>query len=94
MKGTSRTVGRGCQVDSAPAQRHLYLVDLLVDIRAELMEHAGASGLKVRHPLLEAESLRDHFAVLDSRGRSRFAKRSPEPPLNVNGGCDKSTPGV
>ena len=46
MKRESRTVDRSDQVDS-PAQRHLPLVDLLVDTRAELMELAVASGLKV-----------------------------------------------
>ena len=48
MKRESRTVDRSHQVDS-PAQRHLPLVDLLVDTRAELMELAVASGLKVLH---------------------------------------------
>ena len=46
MKRESRTVDRSDQVDS-PSQRHLPLVDLLVDTRAELMDLAIASGLKV-----------------------------------------------
>ena len=46
MKRESRTVDRSDQVDS-PSQRHLPLVDLLVDTRVELMELAVASGLKV-----------------------------------------------
>lgn len=54
MKRESRTVNRTHQVDS-PAQRHLPLVDLLVDMRAELMELAVASGLKVFHTMLEAD---------------------------------------
>lgn len=54
MKRESRTVDRTHQVDS-PAQRHLPLVDLLVDMRAELMELAVASGLKVFHTMLEAD---------------------------------------
>jgi hypothetical protein len=37
MKRESRTVDRSHQVDS-PLQRHLPLVDLLVDARAELMD--------------------------------------------------------
>ena len=43
MKRESRTVDRSHQVDSS-TQRHLPLVDLLVDMRAELMELAVASG--------------------------------------------------
>jgi putative transposase len=49
----SRTVDQSNQVDSGPTQRHLPLVDLLVDTRAELMELAVASGLKVLHAMLE-----------------------------------------
>ena len=52
MKRESRTVDRSHQGDS-PTQRHLPLVDLLVDTRAELMELAVASGLKVLHTMLE-----------------------------------------
>ena len=52
MKRESRTVDRSDQVDS-PTQRHLPLVDLLVDTRAELMELAVASGLKVLSTMLE-----------------------------------------
>ena len=54
MKRESRTVDRSHQVDS-PLQRHLPLVDLLVDTRAELMELAVASGLKVLQTMLEAD---------------------------------------
>ncbi len=54
MKRESRTVDRSHQVDS-PTQRHLPLVDLLVDTRAELMELAVASGLKVLTTMLEAD---------------------------------------
>ena len=52
MKRKSRTVDRSHQVDS-PGQRRLPLVDLLVDTRAQLMELAVASGLKVLHTMLE-----------------------------------------
>src|SRR6266498_2182472 len=52
MKRESRTIDRSHQVDIA-TQRHLPLVDLLVDTRAELMELAVASGLKVLHTMLE-----------------------------------------
>jgi putative transposase len=54
MKRESRTVDRSHQVDS-PSQRHLPLVDLLVDTRTELMELAVASGLKVLQTMLEAD---------------------------------------
>lgn len=54
MKRESPTVDRSNQVDS-PSQRHLPLVDLLVDTRAELMELAVASGLKVLHTMLEED---------------------------------------
>ena len=53
MKRESRTVDRSNQVDSP--QRHLPLVDLLVDTRAELMELAVASGLKVLTTMLEED---------------------------------------
>src|SRR2546425_9695098 len=54
MKRESHTIDRSHQVDS-PAQRHLPLVDLLVDTRAELMELAVASGLKVLTTMLEED---------------------------------------
>ena len=54
MKRESHTITRSHQVDS-PAQRHLPLVDLLVDARAELMELAVASGLKVLTTMLEED---------------------------------------
>lgn len=54
MKRESRTVDPSHQVES-PTQRHLPLVDLLVDTRAELMELAVASGLKVLTTMLEAD---------------------------------------
>jgi len=52
MKRESRTVDRSHQIES-PSPRHLPLVDLLVDTRAELMELAVASGLKVLTTMLE-----------------------------------------
>jgi putative transposase len=54
MKRESHTIDRSDHVDS-PAQRHLPLVDLLVDTRAELMELAMASGLKVLITMLEED---------------------------------------
>lgn len=54
MKRESRTDDQSHQVDSS-TQRHLPLVDLLVDTRAELMELAVASGLKVLTTMLEAD---------------------------------------
>src|SRR5438128_11182534 len=53
MKKESHTIDRSHQVDSA--QRHLPLVDLLIDTRAELMELAVASGLQVLHTMLEED---------------------------------------
>jgi putative transposase len=52
MKRESCTVDQPHQVDSS-AQRHLPLVDLLVDTRSELMELAVASGLMVLQTMLE-----------------------------------------
>src|SRR5437773_6402569 len=54
MKRESHTVDRSHQIDS-PAQRHLPLVDLLVDTRTELLELAVASGLKVLTTMLEED---------------------------------------
>ena len=54
MKRESHTVDRSHQVDSS-AQRHLPLVDLLVDTRTELMELAVASGLRVLTTMLEED---------------------------------------
>lgn len=54
MKRKSRTADRSHQVDSS-TQRHLPLVDLLVDTRSELMELAITSGLKVLTTMLEED---------------------------------------
>jgi putative transposase len=54
MKRESRTVDRSHQVGPS-SQRHLPLVDLLVDTRSELMELAVASGLKVLTTMLEED---------------------------------------
>jgi putative transposase len=54
MKRESHTIDRSDQVDS-PTQRRLPLVDLLVDTRAELMELAVVSGLKVLTTMLEED---------------------------------------
>jgi len=54
MRKESRTVDQAHQADSV-TQRHLPLVDLLVDTRAELMELAVASGLKVLQTMLEED---------------------------------------
>ena len=53
MKKESHTIDRSLQ--DSPAQRHLPLVDLLVDTRAELMELAVVSGLKVLTTMLEED---------------------------------------
>jgi putative transposase len=73
MKRESRTIDRSHQLDS-PVQRHLPLVDLLVDTRAELMELAVASGLKVLHTMLEADRTAicgPRYAHLPERAASR-----------------------
>src|SRR5437660_12604684 len=54
MKRESRRVDRLHQAVS-PAQRHLPLVDLLVDTRAKLLELAVTSGLKVLTTMLEED---------------------------------------
>jgi putative transposase len=54
MKRESRTLDRSHQPGS-PGQRHLAVVDLLVDTRAELMELAVNSGLKVLTTMLEED---------------------------------------
>lgn len=54
MKRESRTVDRSRQVDSS-LQRHLPLVDLLVDTRTELFELAVRSGLKVLEAMMEED---------------------------------------
>lgn len=73
MKRESRTIDRSHQLD-LPVQRHLPLVDLLVDTRAELMELAVASGLKVLHTMLEADRTAicgPRYAHLPERAASR-----------------------
>lgn len=81
MKRESRTVDPSDQVDS-PVQRHLPLVDLLVDTRAELMELAVASGLKVLTTMLEE----DRTAICGPRyhhRRERTASRAGTVPSEV-----------
>ncbi len=75
MKKESGTVDRRRQVDSPSPQRHLPLVDLLVDTHAELMELAVAPGLKVLHTMLEDDRTGDLRAVLPAPGRSRRVAR-------------------
>jgi putative transposase len=81
MERESRIVDRSHQVDS-PIQRHLPLVDLLVDTRAELMELAVASGLKVLSTMLEE----DRTAVCGARSQhqsQRQASRAGTVPSEV-----------
>src|SRR5258707_14649019 len=81
MKRESHTIDRSRQVDS-PAQRHLPLVDLLVDTRAELMELAVASGLRVLTTMLEE----DRTAICGPRYQhqaERQASRSGTVPSEV-----------
>jgi len=69
MKRESRTVDGVHQADS-PRQRHLPLVDLLVDTRAELMELAITSGLKVLTTMLEE----DRTAICGPRYQHQAAR--------------------
>jgi putative transposase len=81
MKRESRTVDRSHQLD-APGQRHLPLVDLLVDTRAELLELAVRSGLKVLTTMLED----DRTAICGPRYRhqpARTASRAGTVPSEV-----------
>lgn len=81
MKRESRTADQSHQVES-PSQRHLPLVELLVDARAELMELAVASGLKVLQTMLEA----DRTAICGSRYQhqtDRVASRAGTVPSEV-----------
>jgi putative transposase len=71
MKRESRIVDRSHQVDS-PTQRHLPLVDLLVDTRAELMELAVSSGLKVLSTMLEE----DRTAMCGPRYQHQSARQA------------------
>ena len=70
MKRESHTIDRSHQVDSA--QRHLPLVDLLIDTRAELMELAVASGLKVLTTMLEE----DRTAICGPRYQHQAARQA------------------
>jgi putative transposase len=54
MKRESCTLDRSHQIESS-TQRHLPLVDVLVDTRSELMELAITSGLKVLSTMLEED---------------------------------------
>jgi putative transposase len=71
MKRESHTVDRSHQVDSS-AQRHLPLVDLLVDTRTELLELAVASGLKVLTTMLEE----DRTAICGPRYQHRTDRQA------------------
>src|SRR5256885_10060222 len=71
MNRESRTVDRSHQVDSS-TQRHLPLVDLLVDTRSELMELAVASGLKVLQTMLED----DRTAICGERYHHRLERQA------------------
>jgi len=71
MKRESRIVDRSDQVDSL-TQRHLPLVDLLVDTRSELMELAVASGLKVLQAMLED----DRTAICGQRYQHQLERQA------------------
>ena len=80
MKRESRTVG--CTHQPESSQRHLSLVDLLVDTRAELFELAISSGLRVLATMLED----DRSAVCGARythQTDRAASRAGTVPSEV-----------
>src|SRR5437879_13301085 len=54
MPKQSRTVHAGSQAEK-PESRHLPLVDLLIDTRAELTELVVRSGMKVLEAMLEED---------------------------------------
>jgi putative transposase len=82
MKQQSRTVGPRNQAENgAPGSRYLPLVELLVDIRAELMEIAVASGLKVLQTMLEEDRgalCGPRYAHQADRRASRFGTAPSE----------------
>ncbi len=87
MKRESRTVDRSHQ-DEFPTSRHLPLVDLLVDTRAELMALAVTSGLKVLTTMLED----DRTAICGARYQhqaEREASRAGTVPSEVTLGGRK-----
>ena len=89
MKRESRTVDRSHQVDSS-IQRHLPLVDLLVETRAELKELAVASGLKVLTAMLKADRTAicgPRYQHQDEREASRRSRCRPAGPFLR---CDQS----
>ena len=71
MKREFRTVNRSHQGES-PTQRHLPLIDLLVDTRAELMELAVISGLQVLTTMLED----DRSAICGPRYQHQVERRA------------------
>jgi len=82
MNREFRTVIPARQSDSPSAQRHLPLVDLLVDTRTELFELAVRSGLKVVEAMLEE----DRTAVCGPRyahQAERIASRAGTVPSEV-----------
>ena len=70
MKRESRTVDQSHQGDSQ-TQRHLPLVDLLVDTRAALLELAVSSGLQVLTTMLEEDRRRSAVRGTSIRSRAR-----------------------
>ena len=78
MKRESRTVDRSHQVDS-PLQRHLPLVDLLVDVRADLMELAGRVRSESPHDDARSGSDGDLRATVRARARARGVPRRDSP---------------
>ena len=87
MKRESRTVGRSHQPESS--QRHLPLVDLLVDTRAALFELAISSGLRVLTTMLED----DRTALCGTRYQhqsERMASRAGTVPSEVGRCCMKT----
>jgi transposase-like protein len=87
MKRESHTIDRSDHVDS-PGQRHLPLVDLLVDSRAELMELAVASGLKVLITMLEEDRTAIGGQRYQHQVKRQLSRAGTVPSEVVLGGCN------
>jgi hypothetical protein len=84
MKRESRTVDRTRQADSATGQRHLPLVDLLVDTRAGLMERQTGPRHRATSRS-QAHKIRDRHAAPDAgAGLEDADAREKQPDLQAN----------
>ena len=86
MKQQSRTVRHRHQ-SAAPEQRHLPLVDILVDTQAELQELVGASGLKMLEAVLENVRAANIFTAEGFTGSLPHAKGAAGPVATSRSWC-------